>query len=81
MSLMQEKDARKLWCPFVRLIAETDHAWPMSNREEKLADQGAISRCIASDCMAWRLDREARIDRATSKSIYLGYCGLAGRPE
>jgi hypothetical protein len=67
---MNEADARKLWCPFTRVA----HLEGMAvNRKAKI-DRSPIkdeTRCLASDCMAWRWETDA---------IFNGYCGLAGKP-
>jgi hypothetical protein len=64
---MTEDEARTKWCPFVRIVQLGDY-WQASNGKEQIRgvddDWRPLSRCIGSDCMAWRLP---------------GQCGLAGR--
>lgn len=55
---MTEDEARKKWCPFVRLADnENRHTWNRSV-EQFDADGGKMravyTACIASECMAWR---------------------------
>jgi hypothetical protein len=69
---MNEADARKKWCPFSRVALTEGMA---ANRTATMgsgdyADIKDETRCLASDCMAWRWGP----DRAG------GYCGLAGKP-
>ena len=63
---MTEEDAKKRWCPMVRVnyanLTDVGHA-----RAEM------SSRCIGSGCMMWRTS-----DHYDDAS---GYCGLAGTPE
>lgn len=65
---MTEDEAKKKWCPFVRLVGGNkndagadigSHNGSAFNRVA-LVDSGDFSiphaaRCIASDCMAWRV--------------------------
>lgn len=67
---MIEDDAKTKWCPFTRVqiwepIMEGDN--PPVNRED------SNTRCIGSQCMAWRWFSEDY--KGTG-----GYCGLAGAP-
>lgn len=68
-----EEEARAKWCPFDRSYLMRDLS----------VDTGEM-RCIASNCMAWRV-REIRnaasddTEEAYGKKV--GYCGLAGKPE
>ena len=68
-----DKTARERWCPF----SHTVYAGIGLNRmtlkigEAYVDEIKADTRCIASDCMAWRWAH--RIDG-------MGYCGLAGAP-
>ena len=97
---MTEEEAKTKWCPFVRFTDETDGTYAVTNRGDvcdRSHNQNArdLSRCIGSDCMAWRF--EMRIcDKKTGKPIPLGqsylkgtaelrpttngFCGLAGKP-
>jgi len=60
MNLLTEEDARKKWCPFARNYEATSAgeiggmAGAGVNRNESMPDDGPGSRCIASECMAWR---------------------------
>lgn len=60
MNLLSEKDARQKWCPFARSYYATSvgEAGGMAgagvNRSDPIPQEGVGSRCVASDCMAWR---------------------------
>ncbi len=73
---MTEAEARKMWCPMVRVgltagVAVNVH--PCDDAKDKITRaEGVVeeTRCKASDCMMWRNDAEGD-----------GYCGLAGPPQ
>ena len=71
-----EEEARKLWCPMVRLpiYGNEDDKSPASCNKYDDGDIGRSLYCMASDCMMWRW--EGRGSGATGK----GYCGLGGKP-
>lgn len=102
-----EEEARKAWCPFAHIpgrvtgrdsVTEPTRTlgYCSQNRgmETGIALEG--TRCIASECMAWRqtvgtYDREesrfVRPNESWSTSARYeerfrpeGYCGLAGKP-
>ncbi len=50
----------------------------MNNREEVVRKDGEVSRCIASECMAFRIDHYELQDDGTN--VPDGYCGLSGKP-
>lgn len=68
---MNESDALTKWCPFTRVALSEGLS---ANRTASMgtggyADISDETRCLASECMAWRwADRSNRA----------GYCGLAG---
>ena len=64
---MMEDQARTKWCPYAR----TDLGCNWSN-----------TRCIASDCMAWRWYKDNRdeIGMCEMDAPERGYCGLSGKP-
>lgn len=75
-----EEEARKKWCPFVRL--GNVGGCNMSGPREAMGQ----AFCIASACMAWRWAYE-RIESDhpyeegyTQLSKTIGYCGLACQP-
>jgi hypothetical protein len=70
--LTTEKQAREKWCPWTR----TGYRGIGLNRQSvgNSSDRDGIlhdTRCIASDCMAWRESRTLQ---------NFGHCGLAGTP-
>ena len=72
---MTESDAKKLWCPMARAALTEGMA---ANRTASMgtgayADITGLTRCIASQCMAWRW---RRLNTGPDE----GYCGLAGQP-
>jgi len=48
---MTEDEAKKKWCPHVRLTA-TDAEWNDNRPAEN--GRGLSMQCLGSDCMAWR---------------------------
>ena len=60
--LRTEDEARKCWCPFVKLHMNPNteaRGFAVSSRgnvmmEDEDRDDVSISRCLASGCMAWR---------------------------
>lgn len=71
-----EKEARKKWCPFVRVIlGHKEVVYPHGAYTNRGQQSGfAECRCIASDCMAWICGRS--INGAIKPDDYDGYCGL-----
>lgn len=57
---MTEDEALTKWCPLVRFTQETSYSYPFNNREEKIgvSPKPLLSRCIASECMAWRFGQK-----------------------
>ena len=69
-----EEDARKLWCPFSRLVVvePAEHRVLNSAAYNRLSVEDTDQeeqrfplgcRCIASDCMAWRWGKDATYHR------------------
>ena len=74
---MTEEEARQKWCPFVRItiseFPETGNvAVNVGPKGSRTYDQ---SRCIASDCMAWRTIKmvEHNVMRDTAKEFENGW--------
>lgn len=66
---MSEDEARTRWCPFSRVVKmQGDHPTD--------AEAYGQTRCIASNCMAWRWEAVGVL----SPNNASGYCGLAGKP-
>lgn len=83
---MTEEEAKTKWCPFVRVLPETERWHPMTNREDTIsAPKGSATTCIGSACAAWRWEC-VRDDYGgeNGEPVILtethGFCGLAGRP-
>jgi hypothetical protein len=67
---MIPEEAKRLWCPFVRLMLHRDDNSVFTNPTgyNKLGD----NKCIANGCMMWRwieLPGDGH-----------GFCGLGGKP-
>ena len=69
---MTETDAKKRWCPMVRVAYDANH---------KPEDRKRIS-CIGPDCMLWRWTPVPRGSEGAKagRSGADGYCGIAGKP-
>lgn len=60
--MLTEKEAKEKWCPYTyRWVTE----------EKRLT-----TRCIASECMAWRW---GKFETEGTENTTKGYCGLAGK--
>jgi hypothetical protein len=74
---LTDEQARTKWCPHVRGIHSDGET---GNRHSRTGGDVAASdvlmyRCIASDCMAWRI----MFDHIGNADSGRGYCGLAGK--
>lgn len=69
--ILMEKQAKRKWCPFTRVIHSAGDVPVAANRFSN-GQRSNASQCIGSACMAWRW-----IGSAPER----GFCGLAGRPE
>lgn len=75
---MREDEAKKKWCPMTRNIQLV--AWGRSG--DSYAD--LKSNCIASDCMAWKWNRDENgqyIMTQTDESWTCPYCNGTGKSE
>ncbi len=91
-----EDEARKKWCPHVRYSSNRGdgiNRWVTAEDEQPNPE---MSRCIGSECMAWRWKPLSQTDentirgyaRDTSREMAearfqktrQGYCGLSGSP-
>jgi len=87
---MTEDEARQKWCPFVRAADSLDFRAPAANRTAGPDEEQnpTWSKCIASDCMAWRWVGSDKTgdpptfstDADENRKRIKGYCGLAGKP-
>lgn len=111
---MTEEEAKTKWCPFARVLVESDEARDHSriasaNRLEVKGAGGSdlgwrAAHCVGPACMAWRPRKFRIVDpdgqksfdlmsdgvppagdvfraQMTTKEVWVGYCGLAGKPE
>jgi hypothetical protein len=71
--MMTEEEAKTKWCPMVRTTSNPSGCCSINRLY--VSSVTTETRCIASECMAWRWFGRgaARPDR--------GYCGLAGKAE
>jgi hypothetical protein len=68
LNVMTEDQAQSKWCPFARMLDRTGSAG--YNRGP---DPALWTKCVASQCMAWRW-------RTLPEVPGDGYCGLATGP-
>ena len=76
-----EDEARKLWCPMVRHVA--DSTTPPANRWNDIGTWTATTRCIASECAMWQWTTRPVLNADGSRNENFpaeGCCGLAGKP-
>lgn len=87
---MTEDEAKMKWCPQYREMLSTgDPSSVTGTNNRPLDGRGNFreeTRCIGSACMAWRwhLDELGNprewVTEVPGKTVFLGYCGLAGKP-
>lgn len=80
---MTEDEARTKWCPFARLAFATSTGEtnvPGYNRVVVFGEEPTLnpedSRCIGSDCMAWRWVMDPD-EHGVCPPPTRGHCGLA----
>ncbi len=86
--MLTEEQAREKWCPSAQVImrpVEEIHGQKVvmldcisANRIEG-GEAAHGTKCIASDCMAWRWGDPTN-PRPEDRAQWGGYCGLAGSP-
>ena len=76
--LTSESEARKRWCPFVRIDGNNRVYNAMAGGFQEI-DKSC--HCIGKDCMAWREMRYSHLKGGDKSGDGHGYCGLSGRPE
>jgi hypothetical protein len=75
--LRTEDKARECWCPHSRVVhTECDYGAVVSANSFGDGVRSVATRCIASDCMAWRWERHTEVGKEVR-----GYCGAFGEPE
>ncbi len=65
-----EDEAKTKWCPWQG----------PANRDPYRAVTYNGANCIASECMAWRVERGDAESDGAGNWLPVGYCGLAGKP-
>lgn len=83
---MTEQGARTKWCPMWRFVQFGNNAeWQgrvLTNRNIFLEED--TDKCIASDCMMWRWERDRYAEgyelKPDHEDYNKGYCGLGGKP-
>lgn len=75
---MTEAQAMERWCPFAKSRSIIDAAYGRVVFVSSAEQTTPSTFCIASQCMAWRWQREDTPDSRPSATD--GYCGLAGKP-
>ena len=68
--ILTETEAKTRWCPMVRAPDDGANVDSVDGRDVR------VGRCIAGECMAWRL---AHKDSANGEER--GYCGAFGLPR
>jgi len=71
---MTEDEAKKKWCPMVRIGVSSDRNWFDNHNGNNV-----FTYCISSDCMMWRQDL-TREEAENGYKAASGFCGLGGRP-
>jgi len=80
-----EEEARKLWCPMVRVgngnEAAENRTCEIGKVSDDLGNGTTWNACIASSCMMWRWDNDDfGICKQTGECVpFQGYCGLGGK--
>ena len=85
---MMEDQARTKWCPYARTDRGRDVGNATVNRGHcPDSINWSNTRCIASDCMAWRHTTDRSTEQASIENLHNmsgkpddGYCGLSGKP-
>ena len=74
---MTKAQARRKWCPFVRIYAMGSRAYRHNSNSNDNLGLGlpAGSLCIGSDCMAWQRSTVIGPDRSPQIKAN-GHCGL-----
>jgi len=74
-----EAEARKLWCPFVRVDGSNRFN---NTRNEGYNEAPGPYHCLGSECMEWRAVHARFLKEGASHLLEgHGYCGLGGRPD
>lgn len=84
---MTEDEAKTKWCPFARKPWTSYDATPQGVNRARDGAKAVKCNCLASGCMAWRVETEARWFDAVGQGAHVkqvsvgGHCGLAGSPR
>lgn len=78
--MITEEEAKEKWCPFIRWVVNEENHLAFNNRIDQAEislneDQqgGAHSLCVASECMAWRWDKNYELDTGDKKPSGKGW--------
>ena len=77
---MTEQEARTKWCPMAR---SSDNGVSINRTDDLTCKPDKDCMCIASECMAWRWERDLYAEGYEPKEDHedydKGFCGLGGR--
>lgn len=83
--LLTEDEAKAKWCPFSRVLVTDQAELPVAVNRNNQTGAGGFwkgSKCVASECMAWRWGSDAGQSETDGSVSYedfdKGCCGLAG---
>ncbi len=85
--LLTPEEAEGKWCPFSKALRviqspKRDSFINASVNRDEDGDSFYETTCLGPGCMCWRWARNQKGTRIQSDNgDYLGYCGLAGKPE
>ncbi len=81
MTIYTEREAWDRWCPFARVAENLSNVPFAFNRVQNIAGDQITAppgaKCIGSQCMAWRWDRNDETPDGHAR----GYCGAFGKVE
>jgi hypothetical protein len=69
--ILTEVEAKERWCPIAQVIGDN-----IDESTDKGIRVRRFGRCVASDCMAWRLAH-----KPSANGEETGFCGAFGIPR